>query len=180
MLLLSCAGNFTINIQRSWAPYGADRFYSLARCHFFDSTLSGPGNDAGFFRVVPDFVVQWGIPGQPPIAAAWENAIIPDDPVVLSNTRGTIAYAAVQDPNTGLATNRTTQVYVNYADNSRLDAMGFAPFGVITGSGMTAADAIFAGWGQQPDQDAITAQGDAYLQANFPGLSYVTLTVLEE
>jgi peptidyl-prolyl cis-trans isomerase A (cyclophilin A) len=102
--------------------------------------------------------------------------VIPNDPVILSNTRGTISYAAVQD-NAGQAVNRTTQVYINFADNSNLDSMGFTPFGVITETDMKVVDSIYAGYGQNPDQDQIYAAGDAYLKKNFPKLDYILNTV---
>jgi peptidyl-prolyl cis-trans isomerase A (cyclophilin A) len=104
----STVGAFTIALQRRWSPFGVDRFYNLATCHYFDSTQE-PGNDAGIFRVVPGFVAQFGISGSPAVSAQWEDAIIQNDPVVLSNVRGTIAFAAVQD-SSGQAVNRTTQV----------------------------------------------------------------------
>lgn len=130
-------GNFTMHVQREWSPYGADRFYSLSRFGYWGGAASGylHGNDGGFFRVVPGFVVQWGIAGNVPVSAPWANAVIPNDPVVLSNIRGTVSYAAEQDAN-GMAFNRTTQIYVNFGNNSRLDGMGFTPFAVISDEDM--------------------------------------------
>jgi hypothetical protein len=105
------------------------------------------------------------------------NAVIKNDPVILSNVRGTIAYAAVTN-NKGIAVNRTTQVFVNYANNSNLDAMGFTPFGVINDAGMAVLDSVYAKYGQNPSQEAIYNQGDAYLQKHFPLLSYITGTTV--
>lgn len=170
--------NFTLHIVKSASPWGVDRFYNLAKYHYFDNTTIN-GNEAGFFRVVTGFVVQFGIAGNVPVSNAWENEIIPDDPVVLSNVRGTIAYAAVED-NNGMAVNRTTQVYINYADNSSLDGAGFTPFGYVIGDGMKVVDAIYSGYAQLPDQDLIYSDGDAYLRKNFPKLDYITNTIIEE
>ena len=168
----------TVEVQRVWAPLGADRFYNLAKQHFFDSRGSASDNDAGFFRVVPGFVVQFGIPGNSTVGKAWESAVIDNDPVVpglLSNVRGTIAYAAMQDAQ-GQATGRTTQVFVNLGDNSRLDGMGFTAFGRLDARSMEAFDLITSMYGEQPDQDAITTEGDVYLRKNFPFLDYVRET----
>lgn len=106
-------GPFTVHVERKDAPIGADRLYNLAARHAFDSTGEGD-NNAGFFRVVPNFVIQWGIPGNTSVSAAWESAVIANDPVVLSNVRGTLAYAAESDAQ-GQAYGRTTQLYINCA-----------------------------------------------------------------
>lgn len=169
--------SFTIAITKKYSPWGVDRFYNLAKCgggFLTNGTGDLADNAGGFFRVVTGFVVQFGISGNPTVSNAWANEVIPNDPVIISNTRGTISYAAIQvrigrvcaelkalhantpslnvnagaspchgayttqslqDPNTGMATNRTTQVYINYADNSNLDAMGFTPFGTVVGDG---------------------------------------------
>src|SRR6266480_4626369 len=111
-------GDVVIQVRRDWAPLGADRFYTLVRSGFYDG--------ARFFRVLPGFVVQFGIAGDPAINAKWHNANLVDDPVTQSNRRGTITYGTA-GPNT-----RTTQVFINLADNARLDSKGFAPFGEVT------------------------------------------------
>ena len=168
----------TVEVQRLWAPLGADRFYNLAKQHFFDSRGSAGDNDAGFFRVVPGFVVQFGIPGNSTVGRAWANAVIDNDPVVpglLSNVRGTIAYAAMQDAK-GQAVDRTTQVFINLGDNSRLDALGFTAFGRLDARSMEAIDLITSLYGEQPDQDAITNEGDVYLRKNFPFLDFIRET----
>ena len=161
--------NISVQVERAWAPLGVDRFYNLARLNYFDGTTE-TGNAAGFFRVVPNFVTQFGISGAPPVSAAWQNLEIKDDPVILSNVRGTISYATA-GPGT-----RTTQVYINLANNSGLDAQGFTPFGKLSEEDMKTVDAINAQYGQSPDQDQIYAKGDAYLHANFPKLDYITNT----
>jgi len=136
------------------------------------------GNENAFFRVVPGFVVQWGISGSPSVSQAWENLVLANDsPNRLSNVRGTLAYAAEQDA-AGQACNRTTQIFVNFGDNSRLDKLGFTPVGVISEADMKVVDALVSKWEQEPDQDAIYAQGNAYLAKNFPGLSYANRTAL--
>jgi peptidyl-prolyl cis-trans isomerase A (cyclophilin A) len=147
-------------------PLGVDRFYELL-------TLSGGSyfEDNGFFRVVPGFVVQFGINGNPTISQQWENANIPDDPVVQSNTEGTIAYASA-GPNT-----RTTQLFINLGDNSNLDSQGFAPFGIVA-QGMDVVQGIYAKYQQRPQQPAIYSQGNKYLHKNFPLLSYLLNTTI--
>lgn len=169
---LTTGGSFTLTIERAAAPLGVDRFYNLVTYGYFANTTQGapqPGNAAGFFRVLPGFVVQFGIAGLPRVSAAWVNANLRDDPVVRSNTIGTIAFATA-GPNT-----RTTQLFINLGDNSRLDADGFAPFGVVT-AGLDVVQKLYSGYGETPDQDQIYAQGDAYLKASFPMLSYTLTT----
>jgi peptidyl-prolyl cis-trans isomerase A (cyclophilin A) len=153
------AGPFVVEVTRAWAPLGADRFYNLAKNGFFD------GNR--FFRVVPGFIVQFGLPGEPKIGAAWERANIPDDPVTQNNKRGTLVFATA-GPNT-----RTTQLFINFRDNTRsLDPQGFAPFGTVV-SGMEVVDKINAEYGEQPDQGRIHEQGNAYLVKSFPRLDFI-------
>lgn len=152
------AGNFVIEVTRDLAPNGADRFYNLVNNGFFDGQR--------FFRVVPGFVVQFGIHGDPAISAAWRDAKIPDDPVAGTNARGTITFATA-GPNT-----RTTQLFINYRDNGRLDGMGFSPFGKII-EGMDVVDKINSEYGEQPSQGKIQAEGNAYLEDKFPKLDYI-------
>ncbi len=151
-------GDFVVQVHRNWAPLGADRFYNLVRHGFFTGEA--------FFRVVPGFVVQFGLSPDPAVNRAWHSANIKDDPVTQSNKRGTITFATA-GPNT-----RTTQLFINFADNSGLDGQGFAPFGLVT-SGMDVVDKIYSGYGQRPDQGAITTQGAAYIQKNFPNLDTI-------
>jgi peptidyl-prolyl cis-trans isomerase A (cyclophilin A) len=159
------AGSFVITVHRDWAPHGADRFYNLVKNGFF--------NDVRFFRAIAGFMVQFGIHGTPEIAAAWRNARLPVDKVVQSNRRGFVTYAMAGKPDT-----RTTQVFINFRDNSNLDALGFAPFGQVT-SGMEVVDKIHTGYGDGPpsgsgpEQGRLQAEGNAYLMKSFPQLDYV-------
>lgn len=151
-------GLVVIEVTRANAPIGADRFYNLVKAKYYDG--------ARFFRVVPGFMVQFGIAADPSVTKTWDVPI-QDDPVKTSNVRGTITFAAQSAPNT-----RTTQVFINYADNSRLDAIRFAPFGTVV-SGMEYVDQIYSGDGENPDQSQIEAQGNAYLDKAFPRLDYI-------
>jgi peptidyl-prolyl cis-trans isomerase A (cyclophilin A) len=158
-------GEFILDVTRAWAPNGADRFYSLVKNGFL--------NDSGFFRVVEGFMVQFGVSNDPKVSRALGRATITDDPVKQSNKRGFITYA-MGGPNT-----RTTQVFISYIDNSRLDSMGFAPFGKVT-KGMNVVDSIYSGYGDMPSQGGagpdpsqIAAQGNAYLHKAFPKLDYI-------
>jgi peptidyl-prolyl cis-trans isomerase A (cyclophilin A) len=150
-------GPVTVSVDRSLAPKGAQRLYELVKARYYDG--------ARFYRVVPGFVVQWGAAANPAVTKKW-NVDIPDDPVKTSNTRGTVAFA------TGGPDTRTTHLFINLGDNSRLDAMGFAPIGRVT-NGMDAVDRIYPGYGEQPDQKQIAAKGNAYLQKEFPRLDYI-------
>jgi peptidyl-prolyl cis-trans isomerase A (cyclophilin A) len=162
-------GDFIVTVNRSWAPLGADRFYTLVKHHFYDS--------ASFFRVLPGFVVQFGISAYPPVSAAWKSADIKDDPVTQSNLRGNLVFATA-GPNT-----RTTQVFVNLTDNKRLDSMGFAAFGQVT-EGMNVVETMYEGYGEGapdgkgPDQGQIEKQGKPYLDKGWPKLDYIKTATL--
>jgi peptidyl-prolyl cis-trans isomerase A (cyclophilin A) len=153
------AGPFVILVHRSWAPKGADRFYNMVKYGFFDNTR--------FFRVLPNFMVQFGINGDPTIQAPWRDANIADEPVTQSNKRGTITFAKASMPNS-----RTTQVFINFRDNAGLDGQGFSPFGEVV-SGMEAVDKINAEYRESPEQGVIQSQGNAYLTKSFPRLDFV-------
>ena len=157
-------GDFTIEVTRAWAPKGADRLYNLIKGGFFDGDR--------FFRVLPGFVVQFGLNGAPDVNAAWHHAAITDDPVTQHNTTGTIVFATA-GPNT-----RTTQLFINYADNLRLDGMGFAPLGRVV-EGMDVVQKIYSGYGQNPDQELIETQGNAYLMQAFPKLDFVQKATIQ-
>jgi peptidyl-prolyl cis-trans isomerase A (cyclophilin A) len=156
--LTTTKGDVIIQVTRSWAPLGADRFYNLVRAGFY--------TDAAFFRVLPGFMAQFGLSARPDVSQAWVQAKIADDPVTQNNTRGRITFATA-GPNT-----RTTQLFINYADNSRLDPLGFAPFGEVV-QGMDVVDRIYSGYGEQPNQGSIRAEGKAYLESNFPMLDKI-------
>ncbi|HSY49599.1 MAG TPA: peptidylprolyl isomerase [Thermoanaerobaculia bacterium] len=158
-------GDFVVEVHRSWAPIGADRFYNLAAHGFFDGQR--------FFRVRQGVFAQFGIPGDPRVAQAWRSATIPDDPPRQSNVRGTIAYAFTT------ANTRATQVFINLADNRQFDPQGFAPFGVVT-SGMEVVDRLYSGYGETAGggmraghQDALFASGNTWLMREFPRLDYI-------
>jgi peptidyl-prolyl cis-trans isomerase A (cyclophilin A) len=152
------AGDFVVQVTRAWAPLGADRFYNLVKHGYF--------TDAAFFRVVPGFVVQFGLSANPALNKVWSNASIKDDPVTQSNHLGYLTFA------TAGANTRTTQLFISLADNTRLDTMGFAPFGQVT-TGMDVVQKIYSGYGESPDQAAITAEGKPYLDKNFPKLDHI-------
>ncbi len=156
------AGDFEIEVTRAWAPRGADRFYNLVKHGYYDEDR--------FFRVVPRFMVQFGIHGDPQISKWWRNARIADDSVTQSNKRGTITFATSGEDS------RTTQVFINFADNAGLDKQGFSPFGRVV-SGMSVVDRLNSQYGEAPSkgqgQMMIQQQGNAFLQANFPNLDYI-------
>jgi peptidyl-prolyl cis-trans isomerase A (cyclophilin A) len=153
-------GDFTIEVHRSWARHGADRFYNLVKSGFYDG--------ATFFRVVPNFVVQFGISPYPQVSKKWRSAMIPDDLVTVHNQRGGVTFAAA-GPNT-----RTTQVFINLGDNRALDNSHFAPFGAVT-QGMGVVDKLYAGYGDQPTprQAEMQLQGNAWLEKNYPKLDSI-------
>jgi peptidyl-prolyl cis-trans isomerase A (cyclophilin A) len=157
-------GAFVVDVTRDWAPNGADRFYNLVKNGFYDGVR--------FFRVLDGFMAQFGINGDPKVSAQWREARIQDDPVKQSNRRGFITYA-MAGPNT-----RTSQVFINYGDNSALDRQGFAPFGQVS-SGMNVVDALHKGYGegaprgQGPDQGRVQMEGNSYLSKSFPQLDFV-------
>jgi peptidyl-prolyl cis-trans isomerase A (cyclophilin A) len=157
-------GNFTVVAHRDWAPLGVDRFYHLVRLGFYDETR--------FFRVLSGFMAQFGVNGDPRVNAAWEPLRLEDDPVKQKNLRGMVTFA-MGGPNT-----RTTQLFINYGDNTNLDAMGFAPVAQVT-DGMAVVDSLYANYGEGapdgggPDQGRIAAEGNAYLQKSFPLLDFI-------
>ena len=159
------AGTFVVEVNRDWAPHGADRFYNLVKNGFYDG--------ARFFRVISGFMVQFGISGDPAISSVWRTAQIPPDKVKQQNRRGYITFAMAGSPDT-----RTTQVFINFADNTNLDAQGFAPFGRVV-SGMNIVDKLHSGYGEGapsgrgPNQGRIQMEGNAYLEKDFPKLDYI-------
>ena len=160
-------GEFTVTVTRAWSPLGADRFYNLVKHHYFDN--------AHFFRVLPNFVAQFGISPCPPVTAAWEKATIKDDPRGQSNKRGTIVFATA-GPNT-----RTTQLFINLKDNgSSLDSQGFTPFGVVDGDGMKVVEMLYDQYGDSAgmDQDAISKGGKKYIDQKWPRLDLIKSATL--
>ena len=153
-------GDFVIEIDRGSAPHGVDRFYNLVQIGFF--------NEQRFFRVVPEFIVQFGMHGDPQVTEKWMNATIADDPVKGSNDRGTLTYAK---PGRG-TDNRTTQLFINLKHNAFLDDQKFSPFGKIV-EGIEVVDAITAEYGEKPNQQQIGKKGNQYLDKLFPNLDYI-------
>ena len=154
-------GDFVMDVTRAWAPNGVDRFYNLVRHHFYDNMV--------IFRVVPNFVVQFGISSYPPVSAAWREATIKDDPVLKSNKRGYVTFA-MAGPNT-----RTTQVFINFKDNSFLDSKGFTPFATVNKEGMKVVEKFYDQYADAPteEQGAIQTQGKAFLDKKYPKLDVI-------
>jgi len=158
-------GNFTVMAHRAWAPHGVDRFYHLVQLGYFD--------DARFFRVLSGFMAQFGMNGNPRVTAAWDPLTIADDSVKQSNVRGMVTFAAGSAPDS-----RSTQLFVNYADNRNLDPMRFAPIGQVV-DGMSVVDSLYSGYGEGapdgsgPSQDRIASEGNAYLMKSFPKLDFI-------
>ena len=156
-------GAIVIEVQREWSPHGADRFYELVRNGYY--------TDVAFFRVIGGFMAQVGISGDPATNVEWRAKRIPDDPVKASNTRGMVTFA------TSGPDSRTTQFFINFGDNSRLDGMGFSPFGKV--KDMAPVDALYDGYGEGaprgrgPSQGLIQSRGNAYLREEFPKLDYI-------
>lgn len=159
-------GVFVVEVHREWAPIGADRFYNLVTNRFYDNTR--------FFRVLDGFMAQFGMNGDPSVQSVWSTANIKDDPVTQSNLRGYVTFAKAAAPNS-----RSTQIFINYKDNSYLDKDGFAPFGQVV-SGMEVVDMLHS-YGRQnvPDQFRITNQGEAYLKENYPLLDIIKSATIE-
>lgn len=164
-------GDFAIEVHRDWAPHGADRFYRLVKEGYYDGVP--------FFRAIDGFMVQFGISSDPELNAKWREDRIPDDPPAgQSNRRGFVSFAT-SGPNS-----RTTQVFINFGDNSRLDGMGFTPFGVVL-RGQNVVDSFYKGYGEGaprgrgPDQGRLQAEGDAYWRKEFPKLDSVKKAFIE-
>ena len=162
-------GDFTVEVTRAWAPKGADRFYRLVSEGYF--------KDVRFFRVLPGFMAQFGMSGNPALNAKLDSLRIPDDPVTQSNKRGMLTFAT-SGPNT-----RSNQFFINYGDDASLDPQGFSPFGKVV-EGMKAVDALYSGYGEGapngpgPSQDSIATKGNEYLQRAFPKLDYIKSATL--
>jgi len=165
-------GPVVIEVTRAWAPHGADRFYNLIQSGFFDGDR--------FFRVVPTFVIQFGINGDPSVSRLWMNMNIPDDPVKQRNRRGTVTFA------TSGKDTRTTQVFINMKDNRSLDTSGFAPFGKVVSGMDEVVEHLYFGYGDMPprgtgpDPTKIELQGNRYLEDKFPRLDYIKKAIVEK
>lgn len=163
--LSTTKGDVLILVHRDWSPLGADRFYELTKLGFFDGDR--------FFRALPGFIVQWGMNGDPKLNKQWSDASIRDDPPKVSNKIGTVTFAKTGEPDS-----RSTQLFVNLADNSKLDAQGFTPFGEVI-QGLDNIANVYAGYGEGapagsgPDQGSIASSGNSYLEEHFPKLDYI-------
>jgi peptidyl-prolyl cis-trans isomerase A (cyclophilin A) len=159
-------GDFVISVHRTWAPQGADRLYNLAKNHFFDGQK--------FFRVVPNFVTQFGISPYPDVSKAWSQATIPDDTITVHNTKGAVSFAAA-GPNT-----RTTQIFINLNNNPQLDVDQFAPVGNVS-SGMDVVESLYSGYKDNPTphQPEMQNQGNAWLEKHYPKLDSIKTAVVE-
>lgn len=157
-LVNNATGSFTIETDSTWSPLGVKRFLELVDAGFWTQT--------GLFRCVPSFVIQWGISGDPTVSSKWANKFIKDDPVVTSNVARTLSFA------TGGANTRTTQIFVNLVNNTRLDKMGFSPFAKVI-SGWDVVQKVNMQYREKPQQGQISSQGNAYLHKNFPNLSFI-------
>jgi peptidyl-prolyl cis-trans isomerase A (cyclophilin A) len=164
-------GDFVIAVTRAWAPSGADQFYNLVNNGYYDGVK--------FFRVVEGFMAQFGIPGDPAIAAAVREVMVQDDPILETNSRGRVTFAMSSLPNS-----RTSQIFINLVDNSRLDESGFTPFGEVT-EGMEVVDQLYSGYGEGaprgagPAQGRIQDEGNTYLEAEFPLLDHVIRATIQ-
>lgn len=165
-------GPAVIEVTRAWAPLGADRFYNLVKLGYYD--------EVAFFRVLPGFMAQVGIHGDPAVNTKWRGARFPDDNASgRSNSRGMVTFA------TAGPHSRTTQVFFNYGDNAALDSMGFTPFGKVV-EGMSNLDKLYNGYGEGapsgpgPDQGRLQQEGAAYLKAEYPKLDYIKTARLEK
>lgn len=161
-------GDFVIEVTSAWAPHGADRFYNLVKNGYYDGVK--------FFRVVPGFVAQFGIHGDPSLAMKWLRSTIPDDPVTESNRRGFVTYAKTSEPNS-----RSVQLFINLRDNAQLDAAGFSPFGQVV-EGMDVVDQLYSGFGDNLTgiQGQIASQGNAFLDKSYPQLDSIKKAVVLE
>ena len=158
-------GLVVIEVTRANAPNGADHFYNLVKAKYYDG--------ARFFRVVPNFMAQFGLAADPAVTKTWDVPI-QDDPVKTSNVRGAVTFAQTSAPNS-----RSTQLFINFGSNAFLDGQRFAPFGTVV-SGMENVDQIYAGYGERPDQGRITDEGNTYLQKEFPNLDYIKTARIAE
>jgi len=156
-------GPIVIEVHRDWAPRGADRFYELVKDGYY--------NDARFFRIIPNYVAQFGLAATPAMTKKWAKSI-DDDPVAHTNSVGTVAFAKAG------RNSRDTQVFINLRSNQILDSQGFAPFGKVS-EGMPVVEKLYSRYGDSPEQEALTKRGNSYLKSGFPLLDYIkTATIL--
>lgn len=160
-------GDFLVDIKREWAPLAADRFYNMVKIGYF--------TDIPFYRVVRNFIAQFGFSGDPGVNQAWTDHFMADEPVKMSNKSGTLVFA-----NRGRNT-RSNQFFINMRDNANLDPMGFAPFGEVVGEGMQVVNALYAGYGERgPHQGLLKSKGNEYAKTSFPNLDYIKTVTIEK
>jgi peptidyl-prolyl cis-trans isomerase A (cyclophilin A) len=159
-------GHFVVKAVREWAPHGVDRLYNLVRIGYFD--------DCMIHRVMPGFVAQFGVHGEPDVSSVWTNARIEVDPVKVSNERGFLTFAQIGE--IGPAS-RTTQLFVNLRNNSNLDKDGFAPIGQVV-EGMEVVDQFYSGYGNNFDLRAFRALGNRYMKKQHPEMDIIVKATL--
>jgi peptidyl-prolyl cis-trans isomerase A (cyclophilin A) len=151
-------GDVVVQVYKSWSPHGAERFYQLVSQDFFD--------DQRFFRVIPQYIAQFGASAEPKNNDRWDDAKIPDDPRTQSNSRGTLSFAA-EAPNT-----RSHQLFFNLKDNPKLDPQNFVPIGRVV-DGMAVLDALYDDYGDTPKYRLVATLGNEYLHRMFPHMDYI-------
>jgi len=159
-------GNFEIEANRIWSPYAVDRLYQLINNGYY--------TNIAIFRVIPNFVAQFGIHNDSTVTNAWNKLKVPDEPVVESNLKGTVSFAR-STPGT-----RTNQIFINLKDNIRLDSLdnsqvkGFPVVAKVT-KGMNVVESFYNGYGSELDnkQDSIHDLGNMYLKKNYPKIDYI-------
>ena len=156
--LSTSKGDVVVAIYKAWSPHGADRFYQLVSEGFFD--------DQRFFRVIPQYIAQFGASADPKKNDRWDDAKIPDDPRTQSNSRGTLSFAA-EAPNT-----RSHQLFFNLKDNPKLDPQNFIPIGRVV-DGMAVLDALYDDYGDTPKYRLVATLGNEYLHRMFPRMDYI-------
>jgi len=167
--LVTSKGDILVSVTREWAPLAADRFYNLVKAGYYDGIA--------FHRVLDGFIAEFGIHGDPWVNAAWRQALMADEPVRQSNTRGRVTFSK-NTPNS-----RTVQVFINLKDNRSLDGQGFSPFGEVV-EGMDVVEDLYSGYGDGPPrgegvyQAMAIARGDEYLNEEFPLLDRIQRALL--
>lgn len=163
-------GDFIVEFHRDWSPLAVDRAHQLIKSGFY--------NNAAFFRIVENYVAQFGISNDSTLNSFWEVKKIEDEPVVIPNTLGTVSFAR------GGPQTRATQLFINLKNNSpRLDTLnyqnviGFPVIGKLV-EGEEILQKLYAGYGNTPSQDSIHIYGNKYLLKNFPELDYIKKVIL--
>jgi cyclophilin family peptidyl-prolyl cis-trans isomerase len=157
-------GTFVVEANKSWAPHGVDRFHELVRMRYFD--------EGRFFRVLTGFIAQFGVHRDFNVHEKWRQFFIVDDPPKEKNLRGTLAFAK-SDPGT-----RSTEIFINLADNAVLDDQAFVPFAKIV-DGIGVIDKLYSGYGElrpegkEIDPGRLEGETNEYLVQHFPKMDYI-------